>query len=434
MSNYHSSHTGFYGAQLRKAVATAPWGFAITDHQQKGKPVVFANEAFESANGYETGEVLGRSWRALLGKSQGREPKAQFAEAVRSGRRCTVVLRNRGKSSCDSYLELSVSPQRDQCGDVTHCIWLQRDVTAQIEREKRLEASITEKDERFAAYVDNANEAIWRIDFEPPIPLDAPKSHQVRGIFDNGVFSEANDASARAYGLAKGTEVIGRMLREFMDESDPKNVAQMLGYVENQFRMKNVVSYETGLDGIVRSVVNNITPGIDDGQVRFIWGASLDVTELFEAQEELRKSEEELAERARALEEKNAALKELLAQIELDKKDFKDRIVANIEQVLLPSLERINLNRSEDAHIEQHRRAIEELTSSFGRKMADRRLRLTPREIEVCNLVKNGLTSKEIASLLKIAPHTVEKHRRTAREKLGLANKGINMRTFLNSL
>ena len=49
-------------------------------------------------------------------------------------------------------------------------------------------------------------------------------------------------------------------------------------------------------------------------------------------------------------------------------------------------------------------------------------------------MVKNGLTSKEIARLLNIAPHTVEKHRRMARNKLGLANKGINLRTYLISL
>jgi DNA-binding CsgD family transcriptional regulator len=44
------------------------------------------------------------------------------------------------------------------------------------------------------------------------------------------------------------------------------------------------------------------------------------------------------------------------------------------------------------------------------------------------------MSSKEIAALLKIALHTVEKHRRTARYKLNLANKGINLRTYLNSV
>lgn len=40
-------------------------------------------------------------------------------------------------------------------------------------------SSIAEKEQRFSAYVENANEVIWRIDFEPPIRLDAPESQQV---------------------------------------------------------------------------------------------------------------------------------------------------------------------------------------------------------------------------------------------------------------
>ena len=165
-----------------------------------------------------------------------------------------------------------------------------------------------------------------------------------------------------------------------------------------------------------------------------MWGASLDVTERFKTLRALEKSQKELTEKAEALEEKNVALKELIAHIELDKKDYQDRITANIEQVLLPSLNRIQLHTSGDARIEQHRRSIEDLASSFGRRIADVRHKLTPREIEVCNSVKNGMTSKEIANLLNIAVHTVEKHRRTARSKLNLANKGINLRTYLESL
>ncbi|MHC4268935.1 MAG: LuxR C-terminal-related transcriptional regulator, partial [Planctomycetota bacterium] len=38
-------------------------------------------------------------------------------------------------------------------------------------------------------------------------------------------------------------------------------------------------------------------------------------------------------------------------------------------------------------------------------------LRFTAKEIEVCNMIKNGLTSKEIASLLNISFLTIEKHR-----------------------
>jgi DNA-binding CsgD family transcriptional regulator len=211
-------------------------------------------------------------------------------------------------------------------------------------------------------------------------------------------------------------------------------VKRLTEYVRNRFYMKNLISYEKDSDGTTRTVVNNIVPSIQDSQVRHIWGASLDVTDHFEALQALEQSQEELAEKTKALEAKNTALRELIAHIEHDKEDLKDRIVANVEQVLLPSLDKIRRENNRHAYIEQHRRTLEDLTSSFGRRVAENRLKLTPREIEVCNLVKSGLTSKEIAGLLNIAVHTVEKHRRTARNKLNLANKGINLRTYLNSL
>lgn len=419
---------------LKQAIAAAPWGFAVTDYQQEGGPILFLNQAFEEMSDIKANEVLGRNWQLLLGSDADKEALDKIRKAVRQRRHCKVVLRNNRKDGTCFYYELSVAPLHSRSLDVTHLIWLQRDVTVQLEREEKLASLITEKEERFSAYVANANEAIWRIDFKPPIRLDAPQSQQVQGIFDKGIFSEANDASARTYGLSKGREVIGKPLREFMEQSNPRNVEKTLELVQSRFRMKNFISYEKITDGTTSVIVNNITPGIQDDQVRYIWGASLDITELFEAQEELARSREELAAQTRSLEEKNAALKELISHIELDKKEFKDRILANIEQVLLPSLEKIRHSNRDDAYIEQLRRALQDLTSSFGRKIADRRLRLTPREIEVCNLVKNGLTSKEIAGLLKIALHTVEKHRRMARNKLDIANKGINLRTYLNSL
>jgi PAS domain S-box-containing protein len=159
---------------MRQAIATAPWGFVVTDPQLEGNPLVFVNQAFEGMTGYKAGEVVGRSWHFLLGKDQEQKRLEQVSGAARRGRCCTVVLRNYRKDGARFYSELSVSPLRSRSRDVTHLIWLQRDITAQIEREEKLVSSIAEKEERFSVYVEHANEAIWRIDFEPPIRLDTP--------------------------------------------------------------------------------------------------------------------------------------------------------------------------------------------------------------------------------------------------------------------
>jgi PAS domain S-box-containing protein len=376
---------------LTQAAMAAPWGVAITDHKRNGKPVVFANLAFELVLRQKAGKVLGKGWRSLLGKNPERQSLAQVQEAVRRGKHCSVVLRHSRKDRSRSHSELTVAPLRNRSGDVTHLIWLQRDITSQIEREKRLVSTIAEKEERFSSYVENATEAIWRIDFDPPVPLNAPEPQQVQEIFDNGVFVEANDAAARIYGFTNGAEVVGRPLRAFMEPSNPQNVERLAEFVRNRFRMKNLISYEKDTAGVIHVAINNVSPRVKNGRVSYVWGTSLDVTKLFEIQEALKRSKQELVEQAKALEEKNAALKELIAQIELDKKDLKDRIAANVEQVLLPSLEKIRRTNAGYAYIEQHRRALEDLTSSFGRRFTRLRSIAAQRETNWILLIKGSI-------------------------------------------
>ncbi len=48
--------------------------------------------------------------------------------------------------------------------------------------------------------------------------------------------------------------------------------------------------------------------------------------------------------------------------------------------------------------------------------------KLTEREIEIIKLIKNGLTNKEIASMLLLSQRTVETHRSRILKKLGIKN------------
>ena len=59
-----------------------------------------------------------------------------------------------------------------------------------------------------------------------------------------------------------------------------------------------------------------------------------------------------------------------------------------------------------------------------AREMACRfHSKLTPRELDVLGLVAEGLSSKEIAQNLKIAPSTVESHLESAKSKLGARSR-----------
>ena len=63
-----------------------------------------------------------------------------------------------------------------------------------------------------------------------------------------------------------------------------------------------------------------------------------------------------------------------------------------------------------------------------------RQANLTPRELEVATLVKEGKRTKEIAEIAGIAPSSVDSHRNAIRKKLGLNNEKMNLRSYLLSL
>ena len=86
-----------------------------------------------------------------------------------------------------------------------------------------------------------------------------------------------------------------------------------------------------------------------------------------------------------------------------------------------------------ETYVDLLRRHLEELTSSFGRELLNKNTSLTPREVEVCSMVRGGLSSKEVARLLNVSYQTVEKHRKNIRRKLGLTGKGTGLASHLRA-
>jgi len=145
---------------------------------------------------------------------------------------------------------------------------------------------------------------------------------------------------------------------------------------------------------------------------------------------------EDLQQKIKELEKKNIALREVLEQIESEKKRMKDDIFSNVDKLLLPSLERLKRRAiSLDARlIDILHKNLRDLTSPFGRKITAKDLNLTPREIVICDMIKNGLTTKEISEHLNISLPTAERHRNNIRNKVGIVRKDINLTTYLQRL
>lgn len=152
---------------------------------------------------------------------------------------------------------------------------------------------------------------------------------------------------------------------------------------------------------------------------------------------ELRNREVELENRRVDLEEMNAALRVLLRQRDEDKGTLETNVLSNIRTFVLPHIDRLegtNLTEKQRSSLDMIRSHLTEITSSFVQKVASVNLGLTPAEIQVASLIREGKTSKEIARLLNISLNTVQTYRFHIRSKTGLKNKRANLRAYLKSL
>lgn len=76
---------------------------------------------------------------------------------------------------------------------------------------------------------------------------------------------------------------------------------------------------------------------------------------------------------------------------------------------------------------------LNDIISPFVRRFSLNHLKLTPSEIQIANLVKQGMTSKQIAKMFNLSRRTIETHRKNIRDKIGLKSKKANLRTYLLS-
>ncbi len=134
-----------------------------------------------------------------------------------------------------------------------------------------------------------------------------------------------------------------------------------------------------------------------------------------------------------ALREANAALRAVLARIGEEKQDMRRDIRENVEKVLFPILDavEVELPAQKRAYVDLVRRSLRDIAEPFTRHLAPAEDRLTPAEVAVCSMIRSGLRTKEIARLRGIAPATVSRHREHIRQKLGLANRAMNLTTYL---
>lgn len=161
-----------------------------------------------------------------------------------------------------------------------------------------------------------------------------------------------------------------------------------------------------------------------------------DITERKRAEEQLTNTHADLIGEQLKLRSKNTTLKEVLRQIDDEKKLLKHQIQANTNRIIMPLLDTLKEKTDENQreYIDMLEKSLNEITSPFVNQLEAKFSNLSPRELEICNMLREGLSTKQIASKLDISFHTVLKQRQNIRKKLGIINADINLYTYLQSV
>jgi DNA-binding CsgD family transcriptional regulator len=190
----------------------------------------------------------------------------------------------------------------------------------------------------------------------------------------------------------------------------------------------NLQKYRDQLEGLVES--RTLELSTINQQLR------KEMKERIDIEKQLKKRERELKIKSRYLEEANIALRVLLKQREKDKRELEENVMINVEKSIFPYLEKLRKTRSpsdRNTYLDILESSINSIVSPFYRNITLKQINLTPKEIEIATLVKEGKSTKEIAKLLILSPRTIDLHRLNIRQKLGLKSKNVNLRSTLLS-
>jgi PAS domain S-box-containing protein len=365
------------------------------------------NETWCQTLGYTKDEVIGRNFSEFILPELMHHFKINFPKFKKVGYILGVEFEMIKKDRSQIIVTFNgiINYKPDGSFKQTHCIF--RDITEQ----KKVEAELILKEKAFEA-------SIVAISFAD----------------EQGIITDANNTFLGIWGYTSKDEVIGKPISHFLQsENDPINIFLALNKNNEWCGEFTALRKDTSTFNAFA-----LATSIKDefGNIVGYQSAVQDITERKKSEKALQLTNEILRTERETLAEKNKALGELLHQIEIEKKNMASQIQANVDRIVLPLLGKLEGRITADGnnYIKLLARSLNEITSPYINRLETSFKALSPREIEICNLIKAGMSTKEIAISLNTAVGTVSNQRKTIRKKLKLTDRKINLTTSLKSV
>jgi len=298
-----------------------------------------------------------------------------------------------------------------------------RQLEEEIGQRREAEARLRESETRFRLALDAASNGVWD-----------------RNLLTGEVYYGVNWQRTLGYDGDSGIDS-----RSFEELLHPDDRARVLAEREAHIRGKTP-RYE--VEYRIRNKAGGWQWMLSRGQVitrdargraQRIIGTLTDITRMKEVEAELYNVqaglEQRVKERTAELSESNVALTVLLKKREEDRAILAEQVLSNATKLVEPFLDRLNesgLSEQQKMLVDILRTNIKELTSPFASHFSSKLVRLTPAEIQVANMVKQGKRSKEIAEIMHLSTGTINIHRKNIRRKLEIAHQKTNLQTMLS--
>jgi len=263
-------------------------------------------------------------------------------------------------------------------------------------------------------------------------------------IAPNGKLVWVNPAVERITGYSREEYLnlpdnLSHRLKAVFLEEDQEQVLTMLeSGLRDEISGNDVPCRIRRRDGAVRWVSISYQPIYAAGGSFLGLRSSIrDITDRKLMEEALKGREKELSEKSHSLAEVNQALKALLDHREVEKRSVEESMRINMRKLVFPYVEKMASRRLDDecrTYLNLIKSNLEELVAPLSRSLSAKYMDLTPAEIEVADLLRQGKTSKEIAAWLGVSTSSVSFHRYNIRKKFGLLNKRTNLSAYLKTL
>lgn len=276
-----------------------------------------------------------------------------------------------------------------------------------LTRIRRAEKESRRAQNKLKTVLENLNEGLWSIDHEGRTTFINAKTKTMLG-FDEKTF-------------------LKKRIFEFMDDNSQSTFVTLLRSAKKNTPQTLNINFIKN-DG--ERIYTNI-------EISPVWDENLNYSGSFIGIVDITAqtlAQFKIEEQTSALSKKNIALQEILSQIEIEKNQLRENIHANIENVILPLLRKTAVKQLPKEYYNLLETNLLNIASPFSSKIHAEGLQLSPKETEICNLIKQGLSNKDISKYLKIQLSTVERHRNNIRKKLKIVNRGINLYSYLQKI